>query len=466
MPIKKRKSIYLPIILVFTTVFITLSMAMVELAILQHKIASNRQGKISALGVSEAGISYYLWHLAHNGTDYTDGNGNPTGNPPYGPYVHAYKDANDNTLGTYSITITPPTNGSTVTTVQSTGALSSNGQTRTVKALLGVPSFSQYAIVTSSELWFGPTENTNGPVFSNVGIHFDGVNNGIVSAANATYIPTTPFGGNGQKVENGVWGLGGPTSQWLFPVPAVDFQSITANLQQLKTIAQSNGQYLPKSSNLGYYIQFQPDGTYKLATVLTYSYNSLTTTPLVTQTIPANGVILAEDDLWVSGTVKGRYTVAAATLPSNPNTYRNITITDNTTYTTKNGNDSLGLISQGDIKIGPQSPDNMEIDGAMLSENGRVYRPCRWNDVTPCFQGNGSPKSDTYNTRSSITVYGAIGCFSYWNWSWVAGTSNNIKSGYLNTNQTYDPNMLLAPPPSFPLTGKYALLSWREVTSP
>lgn len=462
----RRRSLYLPLLLILTTAFLTLSVALAEMAILNRKVARINQAKISALGVAEAGISYYLWHLAHNNTDYTDGSGAPVGPGPYGPYVHEYKDASGNTIGSYSLSITPPPSGSSQVVVESTGQLASTGKQRTVKAILGIPSFSQYSIVTSSELWFGENESTSGPVHSNVGIHFDGVNNGPVSAANETYVPTTPFGGNGHTVHDGVWGLGGPQSQWIFPVPAVDFQSITADFQGLKTKAQDNGKYLAKSPNLGYFIKFQSDGTYQLATVTNYTFSTFTTTPLVSYSAPANGIIFAEDNVWVEGTIKGRYTVAAATLPAAASTYRDITINTNLLYTTKDGSDALGLIAQRDIKVGPNSPDNFEIDAAMLAQNGRVYRPCRWDDRTPCFQAGGSPRSDTYNIRDKITVYGSIGCFSYWNWSWIAGVSGTIKSGYINTEQIYDPHLLYGPPPSFPLTGKYALLSWRELTAP
>lgn len=461
-----KHALYLPIILVLTASFLTLSFVLAELAILNRKVTRSNQSKVSSLGVAEAGVSYYLWHLAHNNTDYTDGNANVPPASQYGPYVHTYEDALGHPIGSYSLLITPPTNGGTQVIVESTGTVNNTGKTRTVKAILGVPSFSQYSIVTSSEVWFGANESSNGPVHSNVGVHFDGTNNGPVSAANATYVPTTQFGGNGQTSHNGVWGNGGPQSQWIFPVPAVDFQSVTADFQSLKTKAQSNGIYLAKSPKLGYFIQFQSDGTYKLATVNSYSFSTLSTTALVSYPAPPNDIIYVEDNVWVEGTVRGHFTVAAATLPANPSTNRDITITNNILYTAKDGTDTLGLIAQRDIKVGPKSPDIMEIDSALLSQTGRVYRPCRWNDKTPCFQANGNGQADTYNTRTKITIYGSIACFSYWNWSWQAGVNGTIKSGYLATEQTYDTHLQFSPPPSFPITGKYALLSWRELTSP
>lgn len=461
----KRKSIYLPIILVIAVAFSALSITLVELAILQRKVSSKNQKKISALGVAEAGVSYYLWHLSHNGQDYSDGNPTPA-SAPYGPYVHDYYNDHGDLVGQYSLSITPPPNGSTIVTVESEGQLTGEVNKRRVKAVLGVPSFSQYAMLSGGEMWFGDTETTNGPVHSNVGVHMDGTNNGVVTSANATYVPTTQFGGNGNRRENGVWGTGGPSSQWLFPVPSIDFQSVSANLQDLKSKAMVSGAYLPKSAFLGYFIQFQPDGTYKIADVTSYSFANLTYGTLTTKSAPANGIIYVEDHVWVEGTVKGKYTIAAATLPSVTATNRDITITNNLLYTVKDGSDTLGLVAQRDIKVGPKSPNFFEIDAAMLAQSGRVYRPCRWNDATPCWKSSGNPHSDTYSIKDTITVYGSISAFSYWNWSWLAGINGTIKSGYLNTIQTFDEHLYYGPPPYFPSTGKYALLSWREELTP
>jgi hypothetical protein len=463
--LKKRKTIYLPIILVMAVAFSALSITLVELAIMQRKVSSINQKKISALGVAEAGVSYYLWHLAHNNTDYSDGQSVPA-TTPYGPYIHDYYNDTGELIGTYSLSITPPPNGSTIVTVESEGKLNGEATKRKVKAVLGIPSFGQYAMISGSEMWFGETESTNGPVHSNVGVHMDGVNNGIVTAANATYVPTTQFGGNNHTAHNGVWGIGGPAEQWLFPVPAVDFQSVSTDLQDIKTKATANGKVLPKSNFLGYFIQFQADGTYKLAEVTSYSFANLAYSSLVSQPIPNNGVIYSEDNIWVEGTVKGKYTVVAAKLPSVAATNRDITITNNLTYTTKDGSDTLGLVAQRDVKVGPKTPDMFEINAAMLAQNGRVYRPCRWNDANPCWKANGNSQSDTYPIKNSITVYGSIGAFGYWNWSWVAGVSGTLKSGYQNTVQTFDEHLFYGPPPYFPSTGKYALLSWREEISP
>jgi Tfp pilus assembly protein PilX len=54
-------------------------------------------GRQQALHIAEAGVNYYLWHMAHNAGDYKDGNttpATPDANLGYGPYAHDYVDAN------------------------------------------------------------------------------------------------------------------------------------------------------------------------------------------------------------------------------------------------------------------------------------------------------------------------------------------------------------------------------------
>src|SRR6202167_1941239 len=79
-------------------------------------VAKTRIDREEALQIAEAGADYYQWHLALFPTDYEDGTGKA------GPYVHAYVDATtEQVIGYYSLTITPPSVGSTIVTIQSKG---------------------------------------------------------------------------------------------------------------------------------------------------------------------------------------------------------------------------------------------------------------------------------------------------------------------------------------------------------
>ena len=77
------------------------------------RIAFNRE---QAFQSAEAGVDYYRWHLAHAPTDYQDGTG------IHGPYVHSVKDRNGDTVGKFSLDITPHLLGSTKVKIKATVA--------------------------------------------------------------------------------------------------------------------------------------------------------------------------------------------------------------------------------------------------------------------------------------------------------------------------------------------------------
>jgi hypothetical protein len=411
-----------------------------------------------ALQIAESGINYYQWHLAHFPNDYKDGTN------ASGPYVHNYKDYDTEVVsGQYSLVVTPPPSGSTVVTIQSTGNTTDQPNLkRTVTVKYGIPSLAQYSFLSNDIIWIGDSETVNGQMQSNGGIRFDGIGNAPIQSAKSTYICPSSQGSPCPTTKNGVWGSAAQSTQnfWQFPVPAVDFSALTSNLATIKSGAQSGGIYLPPSSAQGYSLVFNSDGT-----VSVYKVTSLTSDPTgwdvggtahnedidynartlqYTQAIPANGMIYIEDKVWVEGTVKGRVMLAASLLPYNPATAPTIYISNNITYAAKDGTNVLGLLAQKDIIVTYHAPTNLEIDAALIAQNGSA----QYFDYS-----NGGIKN-------SITVYGSIMTFGQWTWTWVDG-SNNVVSGFQTTNSTYDNNLLYASPPSFPLSSAgYQQINW------
>jgi len=454
---------FLPLVLAFAGVVFVVTAALISLVFQHFYTIKTQSHSSSALNIAEAGINYYLWHLAHNNQDYCDGQ-SCSGNGPYGPYIHQYQDASGQVVGSFELTITPPPSGSSVVTVRSVGRGPDNKQ-RTVVARLAVPSFAQYSFLTNSEAWFGENETTHGLVHSNQGIHFDGVADGVVSSATATYVPSNCFGGDGQ-VHNGVWGRGGPVSSWNFPVPQVDFNQITSDLGQLSQAAQDNGIFLPtlidskgRKTYGGYAIQLNSDGTIKVGKVTDKLDNggssgcashsrqrsliqSISWEP-TNRSLPANGIIFVADNLWVWGTVTSRLTIATGRLPDNGSTNTSIFLQNDINYSVKDGTVALGLISQKDIVVNSDSENDLNIDAYLLAQKGNVFRPY--------YSGN---------VRNSISIYGGVSSGSWWTWSWVSGSS--VVSGYRYTSHTYDAHLAFDPPPSFPETGSFAILSWQE----
>lgn len=428
-------------IIVLAVVAVVVSIVF-SLVILSLKKADSNSRQLSVLDIAEAGVNYYLWHLAHDPTDYKDGNSTPA-SAPFGPYTHNYTDSSGKIIGTYTLNITPPPPGSNRVTVESKGTINGGNENRTIVAELGIPSFAQYSFLSNDEAWFGSNESTDGMVHSNTGIHFDGTGNNIISASQATYKPAPAFGGDGAN-HPGVWGTGTPQNLWVYPVPNVDFNSVTANLNSLQTQAQSGGTFLGNISGLGYYLHLRNDGTIDVYRVKSENGSGISTVFMYNQPAPANGILFSTQSIWVDGTWNGRITIVAAKLPDVSNSNRSITIVNNLLYSYKDGSNAIGLITQRDVNVASYAPTNLEIDAAMLSQKSHVWFPSTNGPIL-----------------NSIYVYGSIETYDYWTWTWV-DNFNSVVSGYQTTSMTYDNNLTLAAPPGFPLTGSYAILSYKE----
>jgi type II secretory pathway pseudopilin PulG len=454
----KQSGDALLLLLIIISIFSVIMPPIISWTITTDKLVRETVTREQALQIAEAGINYYQWHLAHFPTDYKDGTN------ASGPYVHNYIDTDtQNVLGQYSLVITPPTNGSTIVTISSTGNTSDNPTLkRTITAKYGIPSLAVYSFLSNDVIWIGPSETVNGQMQSNNGIRFDGIGNAPIGSAKSTYTCTSGQGSPCPKTENGVWGSASQTVQnfWQFPVPAVDFSALTSNLASLKSSAQSGGIYLPPSNANGYSLVFNSNGTvsvYKVTSLLSdptgwdvynnahnedIDYNNRTLQ--YTVAIPSNGIIYVEDNTWVEGVVNGRVMLAAAKLPYVASTAPNIYIQNNLTYQAKDGSDVLGLLSQQNIVVAYKAPSNLEIDAALIAQNGSAemyYYP------------SGAVKNN-------ISIFGSIMTFGQWTWNWVDGNNNNI-SGYATTVDTYDNNLLYSPPPGFPLSASgYKQISW------
>ncbi|MBI5530948.1 MAG: pilus assembly PilX N-terminal domain-containing protein [Candidatus Doudnabacteria bacterium] len=446
------------IVMIF--IFSLVMLGLLSYATIQLRVIRSSVNREIAFQVAEAGANYYQWHLAHFATDFWDGNASTTP----GPYVHDYIDKDTNQIiGRYSLTITPPAVGSTIVTIQSTGyTLNNTAQKRTVTVRYGVPSLAQYAFLTNSDAWIGDTETVNGQFHTNGGVRFDGTGNAPIYSSKSTYTCQSWSGSPCPASKPGIWGDAPQQTKnfWQYPVPNVDFSSMTSDLSSLKSKAQTAGLYLAPSTKQGYSLVFKSDGTfdvYKVTSLKTgqptgydvngnahnnsLDYNARSF--VYNKPIPANGVVYIEDVTWVEGTVKGRVMVVAAKLPYNSSSAPDIIIPNNIVYNAKDGTNSLGLLSQQDILVSYLSPNNLEINAALIAQNGSAQR-YNWNG----------------NIKNLISIYGTVASYGTWTWSWVNG-SGNTTSGYTNTSTVYDPNLLYSPPPSFPLSSSgYQQISW------
>ncbi|HVS79580.1 MAG TPA: hypothetical protein VHF05_01245 [Candidatus Paceibacterota bacterium] len=478
--IKKQKAAK-GTILVQTLVFSALAVLLMSAlavgagaAVKASRVATIRE---QAIQVAEAGIDYYRWHLAHAQSDYQDGTG------AAGPYVHDFYDAAGEKVGTYTLTITPPPTGSTIVTIQSTGAMDANPEvTRTIVAQLAIPSLAKYAVVANDDMRFGEGTEVFGPIHSNGGIRFDGVAHNVITSALSSYNDTDSDDCNGNS-SFGVHTCVSPADPRApaavpsrsdifmagrqFPVPAVDFVGLTTDLSAMKADAQSGGAYYANSGKQGYHIILKTNGTYQLYKVtsvkgatsncMNWSGASGTDgwglwtiqnqTLIGTYSYPSNGIIFVEDNLWVDGQIDNeRLTIASGRFPDNPSTRTSITVNSDLLYTNYDGADVLSLIAQNNFNVGYSSDNDLEIDGAIIAQNGRVGR---FYYASQC---------GTSYVRDTITLYGMIGTNERYGFAYTDGT------GYQTRNLNYDANLLYGPPPSFPLTSdQYQIISWKEI---
>lgn len=452
----KNNGAILVYLLVIIFVFSTMMLPVITLVVYKMKVLSTTIDREKSLQIAEAGINYYQWHLAHYPNDYKDGTSSA------GPYVHNYSDFDtQQAIGQFSLVITPPSAGSTIITIKSTGWTNQNPNIKkTITAKYGIPSLARYSFLSNDIIWIGSNEMVSGQLQSNSGVRFDGIGNAPIQSAKSTYTCSTNQGCSTPTIKNGVWGNASQTVKnfWQFPVPAVDFSSLTSNLATAKSDAQNAGIYLTPSTKKGYSLVFNNN------TVSIYKVTKVSSDPTgwdvsgnahdegtdyttrsfqSTVNIPSNGIIYVEDNVWVEGTVNGRVMVVAAILPYNSGTAPTIYIPNNILYTTKDGSNVLGLLSQKDIVVTYDAPTNLEIDAALIAQNGGVQ----------FFYYSG-------NIKNSITIFGSIMTFSQWTWTWV-NSSGSVLSGFRNTSDTYDSNLLYNPPPSFPISASgYQSLNW------
>lgn len=422
-------------------------------------------GRMSAfeqsLGIAEAGIHYYRWHLAHNPNDYTDGTGHA------GPYLHEYRDPQGKLVGYYSLEVTPPQPGSTIVYIRSTGySVHYPTIKRTIMVSFGIPSLAQFSFLHNANVWFGSGLTVHGRVLANGGIRQDGINDSVLQSAKESYLCGQETGCSPTQMKPGIWGFGGPSSLWEFPTPSVDFNSISTDFNLMKSDAQILGVYRGPSSRSGYHVVFNADGTASVYEVTNTSYyrgydsdtgcsnlyQRITGQTLIGRySLSTKQLFFFEDTVWVDGIVNGKATVVAARFPIDTHD-EDIWINGNITYVSKNGSSQLGIIAQRNIYFVKNVPNIFEVNAALLAQKGKIIRH-NYN-MFGC-----GVYSDA--VRDQLTIYGSVisNQKSYWNWG------SQPTSGFRQRDISYDNHLYLMPPPYFPVSNSnYEYISWSEVT--
>jgi len=475
---KSRQGAILITTLVFTFIFIVMSTALLGNIVAQYKAGVQRVARTNALQIAEAGINYYKWHLDNFTDDYADGTAQ-TGCNPCGPYIHDYEDPNSSIIGKFELYITPPKIGSTIVKIKSTGwTIDSPKNKRYLAVRYGRSSWAQFAVVANAAMRFGAGTIVHGPIHANGGIRFDGV-----AYNEATSGATTYNDADSDACTVNSWGVhtcvappdptpptNPPDRQDVFiggrryPVPNVDFDSISVDLSQLTIDANADGVYLNPSNKQGYHIQFLGSSQFQYRTVKTTStctWSGGTQSASMgdinqyqgnwtTANLPNNGIIFVEDNAWIDGTINGKFITIIAAKEPLATGLADVWINNDILYSAKDGTSGLGIIAQNNISVGLFSEDDLEVDAALLAQKGRVGRFYYPSDCNA-----------TYYKRSAISVYGSIATYKRYGFSWnCAGV---YCSGYQTRNLDYDKNLIYSPPPSFPTSGEYTFIKWDEL---
>jgi hypothetical protein len=503
-----QKGSILILLIIFIAIFAVVMLAIVGNFVVKLQALRTTIQREQAFQIAEAGLNYYQWHLVRFPTDYQDGTGIA------GPYVHNYVDYDtQQTIGQFSLTITPPVTGGTAVTVQSTGWLNSSPNSkRIVTATYAYPSLANYALLTHDWLYGWSTESYSGPLHSDTGIRFEGTTtSSVTSSVNTTYTtdcnqeypehacPTT-------STQNAIWANGSNKTQsspyWSNPSTKADFTGISTAFSKINTASQTTGNInLPLSGKLGYSLVFNNDGTVTVYKVLsakntgarypiTKSLSDGSDTGLgyfgagnggtdydtgicnksncsgcgtagrcfqYTKTIPSTGLsVYALEDLWVEGTVKGRVVVVTANGNANTNPNAN------------NSNSNLmpniyipNSIRYFDATLGSNgdtAPSGANVDTIGLLAEGNIVITKEAPDPTYIDGALLSQKGFVafpicYSggaAKNNVYFFGSIILNGSWWFNFTNYCNGSFTDGYLHPHFTWDTNLLYYPPPYFP----------------
>jgi type II secretory pathway pseudopilin PulG len=482
---------YVLIVVMLVLMVVGVMAATFAIAILRNDQHVARDRAYSeSLAVAEAGLNQYLW-MIEDGLS-SEANefvipGNETADDPHTETL-ALIGSDGLVKGSYTIQVEPPSSSDSRVTVKITGMANSPTEVpRTVRAHIGRPAFSEYLLLVNQSVYIGGplTRVWHGKTHSNTGIRIETANiTDTITCAQSSYQ-------YGNKTKPGIWSdtvasTDASRSFWLFPVPVIDFNTVTSDFTALSALATgvSNLPYAG-SGYLGYYIKLLSGGRYQVAKVTAeyeskdyasgnnrggyLTYGSLS----AARSYPDSGVIYVNDDVWVEGTgLTERITIASSGQlnPAGQNDATSINIVGDLTYSTKDGSVSVGLIGQNNVEIPMYAPMgkagtmgidllagtgsvDMEVDAAIIAQQGKEF-----------VNHDASNGANMGPRRNMITFFGSVSS-NVTPYRCTTSANNRDYAGFAYGANTYDRYLLHNPPPHFPTIGSYQILDWQELPS-
>jgi len=475
-PPSTKAGFLIVLVLVMGSVFLFIISSFIGYVVTQNQVVNFRYEQQRATEIAEAGLNYYRWYLAHYPGDVTNGTGLP------GPYVFEYKDPEGDSIGEYSLDISSNSycgNVSSVDIVVTGFTYADPTAIARISARYKRPTVADYSFINNAKIRYGASRVITGPVHGNQGVRMDAFHNSFVGAGVAS------FDGN-----DGVYTTSGNATPGLFryPISPIDFGGLTVNLEQMRSIAKSQGIYYGPTNEEGYHLQFNSNGTvniYEVTQTTNYwSFSALENwhtgerNDIRNETLLVAGlavdancpVLFFEDKLWIEGRVNQKVTVGVG-LNRTPNPYaggnngensqNNIVIHNNLEYVS--GSDAgLVAIAENDIDVGIEVRNNMTADGIFIARNGRFGRNRYCTSCGSYWFNYGLPSYlDQYVSRDSLTRLGSVVSNLGGGTEWLSGATH--KSGFRSRVTSFDREQVDNPPPLTPITNDvYELQDWRQ----
>lgn len=408
----------------------------------------------TAMAAAEAGIDNYISKLTEDHTYYGDyvhpgeatrkdsnGKVGAAGTAWTGAATWAYPNGRDTWADLdngyeYDLQITPPSAGSQLVKITSTGRKQgSTTDTRTIEVLVRAASVADFQMVSNADISYGSTATTNGKIYAGIsaGTNNTTIKHNITHTGKAygnLYAEGSISGPPTYK--NGAKGYTSSTIRSVIP-NAVNFNTFTSSLLDLKTAAQNaGGIYLNDATKDAWKLTFNSAGTITIASCKKSTTNPKdipdtlpTCTTTQTLSVPAAGAVYANQSVIVSGTVKGQVTVASNS---------DVIIGGNISYV-KSGEDVLGLIAADEMIVAQYVPSDLTWTAATIAQTGQ------WRS----YDQDGDHGTMTFTGSTATNAGGYMGMF---------GTRI----------YNYDSNLLYLQPPYFPLIlDTYTVVSFREL---
>lgn len=458
----------LVLVLVFGAIFFLIVVSFMGFVVTQSQVQKAAIINERALAVAEAGLNYYKWFLAHNPNDVTLGTG------LVGPYEVPFSDPELGVIGTSSLSIASTSYCGQISSIdiESTGSVAEDPNvTRTIYGRYARPTVAEYAYIINSNVWAGADRTIIGPYHSNGAIRMDGTNNSTVTSGLETWTCNGSINCAAGPVSVGdslpaVFGDGPNSALWNTGVPPISFAGLTVDLVSIETAACTSGSTgicIPPSGAWGYRVAFQPDDTVDVFRVnQTWSHDEYATdsgwytarnvirqesffnTYAIDDSCP---VIFVEDKVWLEGEVSTLVSLAAADNDT-PGRDPDVILHDNITYSSADA--GLLVIGEDDVHIGYEVPNDMELNGIFIAQNGNFGR----NHYLTSVRG-GSRYRNSLTINGTIVSNGSVGT------KWFCG---GYCSGFNTRFNAYDRALVDNPPPLAPNTSDdYRFVEWREI---